>query len=378
MMRLHRRQLGVSLIEALVALAVMAIGMLGLVGVQSTLRGNADIAKQRSVATRIAQQEIESWRAFVTMATSTTVTAYSDIASTTPPGVAVVPPTGVTWNASYLLERTVANLAAPRVGKSLSVQVSWTDRTGQAQSVRLSTLIAGIEPEFAATLHVPGEGDVLRQPNGRMRAIPPTAKDLGNGTSGFKPPSVVASTVAWVFNNATGVITLCSTSAANTSLITTGNLSCTADNALLLSGFVRYSLNPAVIPSLSDLNWGPLGASSLQIQVAQVTPVVQSISCFTEAVSSPSRYTAYYCAVPVLTATPEWTGTLSFGPTGLMAATLADVSTSTYKSCRYAATGTYATPQKSSLANENYLFTLSGDGTSAFPCPAGTAAHQPV
>ncbi|MDP1533833.1 MAG: prepilin-type N-terminal cleavage/methylation domain-containing protein, partial [Rubrivivax sp.] len=44
------RQQGVSLIEAVVALAVLAFGMLGLVGVQATLRGNADIAKQRAEA----------------------------------------------------------------------------------------------------------------------------------------------------------------------------------------------------------------------------------------------------------------------------------------------------------------------------------------
>jgi Tfp pilus assembly protein PilV len=59
-MRLHRtHSRGVSLVEAMVALAVMAFGMLAEVGVQTTLRLNADVAKQRSEATRIAQETLE-------------------------------------------------------------------------------------------------------------------------------------------------------------------------------------------------------------------------------------------------------------------------------------------------------------------------------
>ena len=42
------RATGVSLIEALVALAVMAFGILGVVGMQSNMRTGADISRQRS------------------------------------------------------------------------------------------------------------------------------------------------------------------------------------------------------------------------------------------------------------------------------------------------------------------------------------------
>ena len=73
------QQRGVSLIEALVALAIMAFGMLGIVGMQSSLRTNADISKQRSEAVRIAQEVIEQRRAFWVLAAAAGVTAYADI-----------------------------------------------------------------------------------------------------------------------------------------------------------------------------------------------------------------------------------------------------------------------------------------------------------
>src|SRR5262249_50680759 len=62
-------QRGFALLEALVAFAVMAVGVLGTIALQSTLRYSGDIAKQQSEATRIAQAEIERLRAFATLST---------------------------------------------------------------------------------------------------------------------------------------------------------------------------------------------------------------------------------------------------------------------------------------------------------------------
>ena len=58
------RSRGVSLIEALVALAVMAFGLLGVVGMQATLRFNADVSRQRAEAVRMAQEQMENMRSF--------------------------------------------------------------------------------------------------------------------------------------------------------------------------------------------------------------------------------------------------------------------------------------------------------------------------
>ena len=66
--RFQRSLRGVALIEAMIAMLVMAFGTLALVGVQATLRLNSDIAKQRAEATRIALADLETARNFISVA----------------------------------------------------------------------------------------------------------------------------------------------------------------------------------------------------------------------------------------------------------------------------------------------------------------------
>lgn len=374
------RQLGVSLIEALVALAVMAIGMLGIVGVQSTLRANSDVAKQRSEALRLAQREVEGWRSFVVLgSTGTSPPGYADIASGAASAAGV--------NAEYTITRTVTSLAAPRTGKTLKVQVSWTDRTNNsAQQVQLSSVIAGIAPELGATMVVGGDGDFSGQlPKGRNRGIPLSAKDLGNGTSGFIPPG--ATGVAWVFSNATGLIRLCTTTATTTAGLDTTNITCGTDYALLLSGFVHYSLGPGpmVTPSATNFDSLPMEAANLTpfVHQTQPTSLATNRPCYTATYDALSL--AYYCAVPVLQivgTTPAWSGDLRFiylpaSSHPRIANNVNDDDERDRKVCRFHATGTYTAETRSRL-NQNYLVIRAGDDHSPYSCPSPTLAHQPV
>jgi Tfp pilus assembly protein PilV len=52
------------LVEVLIALVVLAIGVLAIAVFQTTLSRNSDLAKQRTEATRLAQQRIEDLRAY--------------------------------------------------------------------------------------------------------------------------------------------------------------------------------------------------------------------------------------------------------------------------------------------------------------------------
>ena len=176
------RQRGVSLVEALVAMGVMAFGMLAVVGLQVTLRTNGDVSKQRAEAVRIAQQSIEDWRAFVAIEATPGVVDYEDLVSDGPTNIAGI-------NATYARTRTftVWPGGSPPM-KTLAVAITWDDRNGQPQTVQLNSVIAGIAPDLAGSLAVPANGVAGRSRQGRNKTIPTLAKDLGNGTSAIKPP----------------------------------------------------------------------------------------------------------------------------------------------------------------------------------------------
>jgi Tfp pilus assembly protein PilV len=362
------RMRGISLIEALVALAVVGIGMIGMVGVQATLRSNADVAKQRSTAVRLLQSGTEEWRAFAQLEVdpSPDVVGYAELVA----GTTVDAPVAV-GNASFTRSRTVAELPAPLRGKALAATVGWDDRSGEAQAVQMSTVIAGIAPELAATLAIPPDGDPVRRPQRRHRGIPVLAKDLGDGTSAIKPPGA-PDTVAWRFDNVTGLITLCSVDpavAAQTSDLTTANLLCTAQNALRVSGYVRYALTPAQ----------PTEADARSPQSEPVPAVTVAISrtdgglapiCYSRAELAPGNYIQYDCAVPVTVTladpTPDWSGSVSlaFNPADLLAADQAENSAGKYKFCSYARPG--ARVGNADFPGGGNLITLTAGGGSGF------------
>jgi Tfp pilus assembly protein PilV len=235
---------GVSLVEAMVALAVMAFGMLAVVGVQSTLRLNADIAKQRSEATRIAQENLEQSRTFAVIETADIVgeqTAWEGIVT----GTSTVTPE--TSNTTYTVVRTVNTYTDPPA-KALSVKVTWSDRSGQPQDLTVSTAIAAAAPALSGTLHVrPGNAAVgpVRRPFKRHPTIPTQAKAFPDGRSAFVPPNHPR--LVLVFNNVTGLITgVCdfgpeSQGFTNDTVQPSDVASCDNNTlAQLLTGFVRF------------------------------------------------------------------------------------------------------------------------------------------
>jgi len=237
----HRFSRGVSMIEAMVALAVMAFGMLTVVGVQSTLRLNADVAKQRSEATRLAQEKLDEWRSFTVIDTVPPAgqTAWSAIAD----DVSTVNGS----NASYEVRREVVTTADPPT-KVVRVTVSWSDRAAadandKNQRVVLASSIAAAAPGLSGTLAVrPGTAAVgpVRRPFKRHPSIPVQARDFGT-SSAFVFPN--QPWLAIVFNNVTGVVTsLCTlpTSSSNETITPSDIQSCANIVGQLLTGFVRF------------------------------------------------------------------------------------------------------------------------------------------
>lgn len=387
----RHRQRGVSLIEALVAFGVMAFGMMAVVGMQSTLRGNSDFARQRAEAVRIAQDNIEAARGFTTLTAAANRTAYEALVDTP---AASVPGENATYRVSreVSVEPAVAGtVAAER--RTLMVAVTWEDRTGQTQAVRLATTIAGVEPALAASLVSGVNPDPIVAPRGRHRAIPSGAVPVGVGRSGYVPPGQVGDgpRIAWVFNNATGVITLCSTTALTSSELpgsgsggsSSINATCGSNEALLLTGAVRFATDGNPADSLTSMG-DPTGTeTTFAVQVNQILQdgTAATVSCFLQ--PPVNNAVQYFCAVPILTGGTGWTGALAFVSPLALATPSSSFSASQFRVCRYHEAASY-TNVKSSRLSQNYAIIKAGNGSVAYECPTSnsfvprTWLHQPV
>ena len=78
-----RSQRGVTLIEALLAFLVLAVGVLSMSKLHRHLQTHADIARQRSDAVRIAQDDIESVRAYASLENPEDPSSYRAIETVT-------------------------------------------------------------------------------------------------------------------------------------------------------------------------------------------------------------------------------------------------------------------------------------------------------
>ena len=313
-----RHQRGITLVESLVGLLLLSMGLLGALRLQTWLRLNADIARQRTEAVRLAQQDMEQLRAFAN------ANAFDEIASQRSE-------TRDTSSA-FTLTRTISPEGAL---KSSQVSVSWPDRGGATQAIQLHSSIVGLAPIYSAALSLPPQ-DMTLAPR---RHLPAGARQLIDGRSVLKPSS--HSNVAWIINNATGQVTAqCSvppTLAARD--ITEADLrSCSSLVAVLLRGYIRFSLGPR--PDAAQPNDQPLALT--------LVPA----GCEIETVTRPERYLAYTCLVPSRSTDP-----LRIVPEGWAFGATA----STFKACRY--TG----------APQNYLV-IRGDAS----CPAVVTQHNEV
>lgn len=378
-MKTLQRRSGVALIEALVALAIMAFGMLGVIGMQATLRFNADSSKQRSEAVRLAQEEIERWRDFSVLPTTAGKAAFDDIATASAATVAMPGNS----NATYTRTTTVAAaVAGDPLLKKVTVAVSWLDRRAASstdvQTVTLTTVIAGIAPELAGSLGIPGDRAATQRPRERHPAIPVGAVNQGT-TSNFTPPG--PGSVSWVFSNATGQITqIC-------------NPICAPINAWLLTGFVHFAVAGPPTDVNAETPSDPANAS-VGVSVIATFPSSLTLVCPT---SVSATFLTYYCAVPASAVLPRWSGRSVL--TGLTwSNSLSDDNPARYKVCRYTPVASHTpaggnaehplnyTNVTSSLTNQNFLVTKAGNGNVPYACPgdragnllnSNTFAHQP-
>ena len=386
---------GVSLIEALVALAVMSIGLLGVMGMQATLRTTADVSRQRSEAVRLAQEKVEDLRAFGVLVApvGSTDHDYTKIVSTvigTPEVIA--PPycagsTVLCANTEFRRSVTVTTPSAvqPRF-KTVRVRVGWYDRVSDTaldeRSVELYTTVAEVAPELGATLGVPANVSAPQRPGGRHITIPRTAVDQRDGTSTFTPPG---GSVVWTFSNSSGRL-----------------VDPLGTTSVLLTGYIRFATGGrptgAEAENPTDL------ARPVGVVVRQTLPSINRVDCFTSTPAALDTFVVYYCAMPIVAAVGV-PGTYTWhGKSELTRLRLADgpddADSDRFKVCRYTPDPDNDAPPNvahpltyvsvgTSLANQNFLVISAGDGSVPFPCPteatgadplvdADTKLHQPL
>lgn len=240
------QQRGIALIEAMVALLIVSFGALGLVGMHLFLNRNADVAKQRSEAARLAQAEMEDMRVYRTMGTSSDALFWTNIIKNDTTAAAVTTGTAsnpYTSNTTYALQRSVP-ASDPSAGKykEVQVKVTWLDRSGENQAIVFKSVMNGVDPSTAVSLSIVPSGSSVRDTLGRNVSIPIPSKNLGDGTSVFKPRSDGATAI--VFDNTTGLIKkICTaiTTTTRTAQITLADVaSCGSKNGYLLSGYIRF------------------------------------------------------------------------------------------------------------------------------------------
>jgi hypothetical protein len=350
-----------------------------MVRLQSHLRLDADIARQRSEAVRLAQQDIETLRSFAALAASANRRSYAGITSD-------MEPIDLT-NTHYVLTRRIAESAAH---KTVSVAVAWTDRSGKPQSVALESMIAGSDPLHAASLGVVQRAHAVKAVLGRSPNVPLAAKDLGDGRSVLKP--VATGTVAFVFDNLTGrIIGRCSAvSPTTTRNLTAADITgCDTVDALLLSGVVRFSA--ASPPDAAVANDVPLALSMAVALTGGTYPTPPQCGAEAQTLASGERFVAYHCMITPLAG--RWSGRSSVVPQGWALGSTA----SQFKVCRYSAdqdgSGSVDinaehprdyTEVQSALTQQNFLV-VRGDQSCPLASSIGgavfsnlsTAQHQP-
>jgi Tfp pilus assembly protein PilV len=386
------RPRGITLIEALVAMVVLALAAMAVIRLHGVLRVHADFARQRSDAARIAQRDIESLRAFSTLpATGAAPShAFDDIAADSRDADDPLP-------TRYRIERLVRAEAGGRL-LAVSTAVHWSGRDGRAQRLALDTAIARVDPALAAALAVAPAGVPALGALGafgRSVHVPLAAKDLGDGRSAFKPREDGG--IAFVLDNISGqIVALCEQATptrptASLDLAALG--ACTKLSGLLLSGYVRFAAASSVVASPAAAS--PAATSSADPSRTDTTPLPLEIALALQGGSYPreplciaapldddaDRAVRYHCLVPVR-ADGRWSGRSSVVPQGWRIGTGAGE----YRVCRYSADldGSGAVDRNvehparyenvdAALAQQNFLVVAGPDA-----CPApGTVQHQP-
>lgn len=353
---------GFSMLEALIALLVVAFGLLALTGVNMKLARAEDVARQRGEATRLAQEKIEQLRGYTQITAAAGVSSWDGQASGSDTvGDSADYATNTTFTRSWTLQGSSSDPM-----RNVQVSVAWNDRGNQAQTLQIASVIAKADPADVGSLGVPlPAGTTLKRPKNRNLNIPVPAIDLGNGKSAVQVVAgftvIFSNDSGYVVQRCTGTVTV----AADLS-----SAGCVTENAYIVAGYV--SLGSGSFPAGIAVNTGLLtGTTGRTCALSDATD--QNTG------STISGFKYYLCVISVASEGAAWSGMVR-----LAAAALNSGGTN-YLVCRFqypSAAGVSANQRNvqpyaavaESLDNQNYVL------TTASSCPSvsslATTLHQ--
>lgn len=357
-----RPQHGFALLEALVAMLVLSFGMLSVAGFQTTLSLNSDVAKQRTEATRLAQQKIEQLRTFDTLTTYGT----NMVSSTVTP----VTQETITTNTSFTRSWGITSANTVDTGRSVVVTVAWTDRAGKAQQVQLFSHVSATNPVLNGGLLFPlADGTILRRPKNRSIDIPIPAISI-SGTGKSYVPWSGSSGGYLVFSETSGdVVQKCTATPTAASL---GTADCVKFDGYLLTGYITASntnrlnlVTRIVVPFSSAQYISGTPECSVGTAVDQTDGTVIADTKYYACLIQPSDHDSNAATARV------WTGRVD-----LAGATVGSLTGT--QTCRFTSNGSttannlhpavYSLVDRS-LDNQNFYVTSSGS------CPTDSVSH---
>ncbi|BAL25519.1 hypothetical protein [Azoarcus sp. KH32C] len=367
---------GSSLLEALLAVVILGFGLLAVAKLQVTIGDALSTGRDRVQALLLAEEEMDRLRSFDLIDNAAGSPDYalhlgynqvaaqsvSALSSTDYPNYV----TSFSRAVSVSTNPVTFNSQVPDF-KLTTVDLSWSDKKGTAQTFSLPSVIAKHDPSDAAWLIACqtdedircGTKDKIKTPYNRNLRIPYPAKDLGGGKSAFAPPGFGSKRI--VFDNDTGTIQyLCNDADGVISNDVVANLTngaytdCQSLNGYLISGFITAGVSPRTPPDF--LNIGTTadltdtttinGQTSISM-LPSITAPASLVQCFDDSETATKQYASTISYVCIVTPndsdgnpdTPSvWSGTLGIDLTGTGVAI--GTGSSDVKVCRFGASGT--------------------------------------
>lgn len=164
-----RTQQGFGLLDVLITVFVLAVALLSLGGLHTSIIKSSSLAKARTNATSLAQEKLDDLRAFADSAADSTF-AYSSIASGSTGGAYNTIPTSdnVTYSRNWYVYNfnMCADNAAPTVAgatctktipdlKLVTMTVSWTDESNTVRKLGLQSALSSINVANSAAAYTP-------------------------------------------------------------------------------------------------------------------------------------------------------------------------------------------------------------------------------